>query len=71
MAKKQDGILFNVKIGGYSIGIAKSVEEGQGWLRGSMSAMKKEIFPFFDNCAEFRSRLVGSPIVGAKITNRD
>lgn len=72
MAKKNEGnTLFNVKIGGHSIGIATTVEEAQNWLRGSMSAMKKEIVPFYDSCAEIRTRLIGSPVVGAKISIRD
>lgn len=71
MAKFEDGKLFNVLVGGVSIGITPTVVEAQNWLRGSMSQMKKEIVPFSDNCGHIRARLCGSPIVGAKIKNKD
>lgn len=62
MANKSDGVLFNVKIGGVSIGITAVYQEAEKWLAASMSSMKKEIVPFRDNCADIRARLTQTRI---------
>lgn len=41
-------ILYNVKIGGFSIGITDKKQEAEGWLSRSMYSGKKEIVTFIN-----------------------
>jgi hypothetical protein len=40
-----NGKVYNVKVGGTSIGITDNLSEANAWLKDSMSSMKKEICP--------------------------